>query len=461
MRSEALRHLYLGTIISFGLRIVGTGIMFCALLLLARALPTDEFGLYIYLVDLIALAAPVVSLGLAQICVRVVSDAVSSSTPAAIYLFRNAAVGFMVLSSFAFWAILEGAKHFGLLPIGMREEVLPLSVLLLVSIASLRLMQEMLRASRYIVLSQIVEQVIWPIALAALATFALFGMFAAPVAFIVGAQSLLMIVAAIMLFFAFERYVMRSLIGSAGSPPIGQLREWLMVGLPLAFSGGLSVIQYRGDVVVLGACVSQSDLGAYAAAVRLAGLIIFALGATAATIEPLLRQYFTSGETANLQMTVDRSAVLSVLMALPVAGPLLFFPTLFLSLFGGAFTAASTALQILAIGQIVNALTGPISPLIIALGLQRANLAVMIVTTTLMVIGLIIVVPIFGTTGAATMVALNAISLNCALSLLIFVRSGIKTFVRPTGIFVMITDINSKIGNLKTWTQNRFGYYND
>ncbi|MGL5840118.1 MAG: oligosaccharide flippase family protein [Sphingorhabdus sp.] len=449
MRNDALRHLYVGAGLSLLLRIMGTGVMFLALLLLARALTADQFGLYVYMVDLIALFAPVATLGLGQICVRVVSDAISEGRPGALRAYRRAALGFIIVTALLFWTMLEGARHFGLMPDGMHGWLLPLSVVLLVAISVLRVAQEMLRAAKHIGLSQVVEQVIWPVGLAGLAACALLGLVALPITAIVSSQIFLMSVAAVLLFLAFRRLVLQRIPDKKQQPRERQLREWLAIGIPLAMAGLLSLIQYRGDIIALGAFAEQSELGPYAAAVRLSGLIIFALGATAAATEPLMRQYHVAGEQKNLQLVVDRGATISALLSLPAAVPFMLFPAFFLSFFGVEFTSAASALSILALGQLVNAMTGPISPLIIALGLQRANLVVMAVVATGLMISLVLAVPNYGVIGAASVTATSAVVLNCALARIIYVRSGIKTYFRPSSLSAVLADLRTRLQKMR------------
>jgi O-antigen/teichoic acid export membrane protein len=446
----AARHLYIGSGLSFILRILGTGAMFVALLLLARALPANEFGLYIYIIDLISLISPVVSLGMGQICVRVVSDAVAHRNPTELRWFALVAIACTILIASLMWLAFGLAKHAGLLPAGLGGALLPVSVGLLIALSALRLSQEMFRGARYIGLSQLLEQIIWPLLLIGVALCVIAKQFIPSTLWIVGFQAVFMLASALLLFAMFELKVLRRMPPTKSTIFAGQFKKWIAIGLPVAMAVLLSVVQYRGDVIILGAYASPSNIGAYAVSARLAGLAIFALGAVAAASEPLMRQFFVAKDTNNLQHVVDRAAGISAMLSIPVAALLIIFPKFFLHLFNPEFGSASSILAILATGQLVNALTGPIAPLIIALGFQRFNLIMMASVALVMAVSLVLVIPVFGGVGAAIVTAASATVLNCGLCWYIYHTAGIKTYLRPSGIRAIILDIKISLNQSRS-----------
>jgi O-antigen/teichoic acid export membrane protein len=218
-------------------------------------------------------------------------------------------------------------------------------------------------------------------------------------------------------------------------------RAWLGMGLPLAISGAFSVFLKRGDLLALGTVATSAQIAPYAAAVRIAGLTIFGLSAANASTAPLMREYWSVGDRQSLQACVDRSAAIATLFSLPLVLCFLVFPRLFLGAFGPEYLAGTAPLRLLAIGQLVNAMTGPVGPVMVAAGLQRRYLAMTALSTVGMIALLALLVRSWGMVGAALGALLSVALLNLLLAWTVRHKTGLRTVVSPRAIRLVLGDI--------------------
>lgn len=446
MTSSTLRYLYSRTFLSLALRAAGVGMMFFAMIVLARILPQQDFGLYTYALDSVALASAAVGLGLNQTAVRVVPDALNTKHPQSLRNFALIGFAATAVSCLTLWPLLEVARRAELLPDAIDTSFLTIAILTLFAIGSLRLAQEMLRGAKLIGLSQIFEQILWPALLLIFAGGILSGWMAPRAAGILVFQAIAFLIAtALLLAVFFGKAKPQQPPSTGGNGLAKDARQWLGIGLPLAFAGMLSVFLKRGDMLALGAVVSAAELAPYAASTRVAGLLIFALGAANAATAPLMRQFWSAGDREQLQNVADRSAALALGLASPLAIIIILFPEFILLAFGPGFVEGAAALRILAVGQLVNAMTGPVGPLMIAVGKQGTYARFVAATALLCAVLLFLLVPEYGLVGAAIATAASAIALNAALAFFLKRNYQLVSYARPAAIGRVATEIASQL----------------
>lgn len=438
MKRDALRYVYGSTSLSFAIRIAGVGVMFAAMILLARAVPPSEFGLYAYIVEIVALGAVVVSLGFDQIAVRVVPDRLAEGDRVGLRRFVGLGIGLTLLVSGALAAGLLGAWQARAFPVGFGAQHVALTAALLLCLALLRLGQEIVRAARRIAWSQLFEQLIWPIVLLVLAGAALAGLWRVQAASVLAVQCAVLALGAVFLFAIVRRMAHPGKPGCRADDATPW--AWLAISLPLALSAMLSVFLNRGDIIALGFFVSSAELAPYTAASRYAALLVLGLAAAAATTAPLMREYWRMRDIGSLQGCVDRAAALSLLIALPLAALFFAFPRAFLSLYGPHYEQGAQALRILTAAQLVNAITGPVALLVIVCEMQRIY-ALLIAAAAALLAGLLaLLTPRYGLVGAAwaTFVALSL--LNLGLAAAVWRTTGVLAWATPGGIAATVRD---------------------
>jgi O-antigen/teichoic acid export membrane protein len=181
-----------------------------------------------------------------------------------------------------------------------------------------------------------------------------------------------------------ERWLHRELPARAsnGVSP-RRSREWLRVSLPMLLDSTLRVALNEIDVIVIGIVLGPVSAGIYAVALNLARLIAFGLMAGNTIAGPLIAELQARGDWGTLQSTVRLACRISTCVALAVGGLLALVRGLALDAFGEAFQAGSTLVLILAAGQFVNAVTGPVGPLLTMTGHQNINLRITTIVAVL------------------------------------------------------------------------------
>lgn len=178
-----------------------------------------------------------------------------------------------------------------------------------------------------------------------------------------------------------RRALVAGSLAGAGVEISDRTREWLRVSLPLLLVSGMRQLLNQTDVLLVGALLGPTEAGIYFVAARLTHLISFGLVASNAVASPLISATHAAGRQGELQRLVTLSAWGASGFALLVALSLLLLRAPLLALFGDAFVAGGAVLAVLAAGQVVNALTGPVGQLLNMTGHQDANARILAVIT--------------------------------------------------------------------------------
>lgn len=182
--------------------------------------------------------------------------------------------------------------------------------------------------------------------------------------------------------------------------------HWLLTSLPL----GVNVIALNflagSDILFLGSLRSASETGVYSAASRTAALIAFVLTAVSGVIAPIIGSHYAAGQMRELEQVLRRVVVGTTAVSLLVATVVMVLAAPILATFGPGFREGVVALRILAGAQLIGAATGPVGFVLALAGHQKKMALISAVTAGIAAIGYTLVIPSFGSTGAAVVMAL-------------------------------------------------------
>jgi O-antigen/teichoic acid export membrane protein len=147
--------------------------------------------------------------------------------------------------------------------------------------------------------------------------------------------------------------------------------------------------------------VSPTDLGVYAAALRVAQVIMLFLTAVNYMFSPFVADLHARGERARLDDLYKSLTRWIVAGTLPLLLVVAILPGTVLLLFGGAFDQGTTALRILLIGQAVNVAVGSVGFILIMVGRTGWDLSVYAASFVLEIGLAFALTPTFGINGAA------------------------------------------------------------
>jgi len=193
-----------------------------------------------------------------------------------------------------------------------------------------------------------------------------------------------------------------------------ETRLLLHSSVPLFWVALTNQLMNRTAIFILGIWRSSADVGIFGAAARTAMLTGYILSALNFVAAPKFAALYKQGDLESLGSTARSSARLMALLAGPILLLYILVPGKVMGLFGPQFTAGAAALVVLALGQFVNALTGPVSYLLMMSGNERTVRNIVAISAAANVLLNIYLVPRYGILGAAIATAVSLAAQNVA-----------------------------------------------
>jgi len=210
----------------------------------------------------------------------------------------------------------------------------------------------------------------------------------------------------------------------------GEVRELVRYGAPRAPAALLAQLLFWTDYFVFGLYAKGSQLGVYAAAVRVAQALVLFLIAVNYMFSPFVADLHARGERDRLDGLFKALTRWVVAGSIPILLLLLIVPGPMLRLFGGEFQSGTTPLRILLIGQSVNVATGSVGFILIMVGRTGWDLAVYAASFLLDLAVAFLLVPHLHAEGAAIAQAVTLIVSNGARLYLVWRFVHIQPFNR-------------------------------
>jgi O-antigen/teichoic acid export membrane protein len=412
---------------SLGLRAASLILGILTSIIFARLLGKEGFGVYTYAMTWPTLLGIPATLGFNNLLVREVAIYNNQSTWG---LLRGLLQwsNFIVLVVSTMIALIGIALVLNFGNNGEREMTDALCMALIslpiVSLTSLRLAA--MKGLHRVVLGQMPEKLLAPLLLLMFSIFSFFWLKGRENAtiWVLGLQML-----AFAITFAVGAILLAKVLPQEvkKAAPEYKIVSWLKDGIPFILMGGLVVINSRVAVLMLGSLQGSSAVGVYAVASRITTPIIFALGILNNVLSPTFATLYAEGKLVQLQRLVTRSTRLITLSALAMTTGLIILRQWVLSLFGAEFVQGQTALIILSIGYLVNAMTGSVAVLLSMTRHANFSAATVALGVTLNVLLNWILIPKWGVNGAAAATATSMIVGNVINVIWVRLKLGIKS----------------------------------
>ncbi len=198
----------------------------------------------------------------------------------------------------------------------------------------------------------------------------------------------------------------------AGPAPPGRLEAALRYGLPRAPSALLAQGLFWADLFVLAHYRRQGSVDDYAAASRIAQVLLLFLTSVGMIFSPFAADLHARGELARLDALFKRATRWSVTATIPALIVLLVCAPQALHVFGAHFVPGTTALRILLIGQAVNVATGSVAFVLIMAGRTGLDLLDNAVTMVVLVVLAAVLGSSHGIDGVAVASAISISAVN-------------------------------------------------
>ena len=383
------------------LKVMNAVLGFAVTVVLARTLGPDSFGVYAFALAVIMVVGMPAKAGVPQLVTRETAQAQASGQWGTIRaVWRWSSLVVLIVSGVVFF----GAVAAGLLfPDYFRSEPgITLAIgLLMIPLMGLALVRaSSLRGLGHTVQGQLPELAIKPLAFLLLLLSILFvtgDVMSAPqaMALNITATAVAFVIGALML-----RRARPSALDQAA--PVYESRVWLATIIPMASINAMHLINTQADILLIGVFMESADVGQYKVAAQVSLVVAFGLQATKMVVEPYFSRLYNEGEHVKLQRLARGASRLNLAIALAVFTPLILFGADLLHIaFGAGFLAAFAPMLILSVGRLAGSTIGSSGHLLTMAGYHREYARFWIMAACLNVVLNLVLIPIFGTVGAA------------------------------------------------------------
>jgi O-antigen/teichoic acid export membrane protein len=198
-------------------------------------------------------------------------------------------------------------------------------------------------------------------------------------------------------------------------------REILFISLPMFLAASMNYLVGQTGLFMLGVFRSESEVGYYTAAVKLATLTSFVLTGINSMAAPKFSELFFTNQVEELFRVAKKSTKLIFWTTTPILFLLILLGKKIIAiLFGNDFILAYWAMVLLVLGQFVHSISGSTGIFMNMTGHQKIYRNIMLLTSFLNIISNLALIPRFGLIGAAIAGMLSLIFWNMAS--LIFIK---------------------------------------
>ena len=188
--------------------------------------------------------------------------------------------------------------------------------------------------------------------------------------------------------------------------------ELFFYSVPLVLARFMNVIIARSNTILVGYFKEPTSTGLFGAAVTLAAFIPMSLHSFSRIFAPIVSDLWEKQRLDELRDTFKAVSKWVLSIGLPVFMLFLLFPSGLLEVFGKEFGKADATLRLLAAGQIINVLVGPVGYVLTMTGRQKLNLLNSIILAGVNVALNIIMIPRWGIIGAGLATAISLAAIN-------------------------------------------------
>ena len=202
------------------------------------------------------------------------------------------------------------------------------------------------------------------------------------------------------------------------------------LSLPLLFSAAFIFISNWTDIFMLGNMVSKKDVGIYNASYKLASIALVVINSINIILAPKISDLFSRDKIDEINIEVQKATKLVSLITIPMVLVLIIFSEQLLSLFGPEFVEGKSALIIISVGLLFNALSGSVGQILSMTNHQKTLRNYTIVSAVLNIIMNYFFIKSYGFVGAALASVISNIFLNTICIIYIKKKFNFYTFLR-------------------------------
>jgi O-antigen/teichoic acid export membrane protein len=394
---------------SLGLKFAAAGTGLLNGVLLARMLGPEAFGVYSIAMAAVTFLGTLAALGLPPLVTREVAVYQAQENWPLLKGFFQTSQRWVLIASLSLAAgagavvLLESAP-FSLPVTGAW------SVLLLIPLVALNQFRAaVLRGLHWVVIADVPDLLLRP----GLLLVMLLGVYALATG-IDASEALFLQVGAVLSAFVMGSWLMQKVLPAQIQHVAGETvhGHWLQASAVFLAIAVIGLLEAQLPLYVLGHLAGAEQAGLYQAANQIVSVVVMGLVAINMPLQPKLAAAWTRGDKCEAQKLVTQATRLGAATALASALLLIPFAASVLQVYGSTYGDAAAALQILVMGQFVNAAAGPCALVLAATGMQRFALYGMAAGLMVSAAALWLFVPEYQTRGAALAAVLGLLTWN-------------------------------------------------
>ena len=409
--------------IAFILKIMGAGLAFLFHMAIARYLGASGSGVYFLSLTIITFVATVTRLGMDNSVTRFVSAYASEQKWVKVKgIVRYALLFTLVLALIISVVLFYSADWLASTVFDMAELAIPLQLmsLIITPLALMTLYAKALQGLKRVRDAMLMQSVLTPL----LACIALY--YLAPLYGNTGAISAYGIGVVITLIFGFWQW-QRAKSAWKQIHAAFSAKKLLASSLPLLGAEILKQVMQALPLILLGVWGSSVDVGLFGVAQRTASLVSLVLIAANIIVAPKLAELYQQKNMLALGRIARQGSLLMTAMAAPALLLFLIAPQWVMSLFGAEFAVGWRLLVIMALGQLINVMTGSVGFLLMMTGNERSYLSANIIAALLCATLAYLLIPFYGGLGAAVAAAVPLAIVNLLRVRYVWRSMGIMT----------------------------------
>ena len=181
---------------------------------------------------------------------------------------------------------------------------------------------------------------------------------------------------------------------------------------PLLAANIFGVVAPRMDIMLLGYWMTSQDVGLYLVAFQTAAVLTLVLGAFDVAFAPIMSNAWAKRDDVTFHESYTAVHRMAAMATVPLFVFVVIFRDEILSLFSREIGEGGLALTLLALGYLVNAMTGGASTVLLMTGRSKTVLMNTVVYGIALLVGTALLIPRFGILGAAISASSALIGVN-------------------------------------------------
>ena len=225
-------------------------------------------------------------------------------------------------------------------------------------------------------------------------------------------------------------FLLRHFSGSRTIAPAaeGTFKSYLSLAMPLFLIGIGYQLLNQMDTLMLGFFTNEKEVGIYAVAFKVSAFVLIGLEILLPIVAPLFSQFRETRDTQSTEALFQTVTKWMCYSGLVIFVCIVVFRLELLKIFGKGFTAGTSALLVLAIGQFANAATGPTGVLLTMTGKQKWELANSLVMVAFNFLLNLVLIPRMGILGAAIATAISIATINAIKLIQVYLLFGLQAY---------------------------------